>query len=395
MPDDVGGEAPIVKIANQILQRAIHEGASDIHIEPPAGSGESAPLKVRFRVDGVLHEVVSLPAYVAAPLVSRFAVMAELNIAERRVPQSGRLTLRYQERNYEVRIALLPTIRGTRLHGRVIASGGALLGLDSLGLSAPNLARIESLLRQPAGLLLVAGGALSGRTTFLYALLARLNHTGVSVLTIEDPVEIELPGIAQTHVDRKSGLTYATGLRAILDQDPDVILCGGIPDPETADALLRAARQGPLVLAPITAADAAEGLSGLLDLGWSPPAAAKALLGAVGLGLVRRVCEECAQAVEPSPADRDFLQRAGAELPPRLRRGAGCDRCRHTGYRGRIGIHEVLPMGEEMGEILRSGAASPAATRAFAQPSLLQDAAQKVAAGVTTVEEAERATALP
>jgi type IV pilus assembly protein PilB len=402
------GEAegePVKGLARTIVERAIQERASDIHIEPDAepkratshlgdpflDAEASTSVRIRFRIDGVLHEVFRLPRYVCSPLATHFMVMSEMNPFERRIPQSGRIQIRYAKRDYDLRAQTMPTTLGMRVVLRIFDKSFVLLDLGQVGLSETNLVRVQEASVRPYGLFVIAGPAGGGRTTFAYSMLSALTKHAISVFTIEDPVEVQLPGVSQTHVNRKAGMDYAEALKAMMRQDPDIILCGDVPDTTVANLLGHIAVTGHLVLAPVIGNDAADGLKRFLDLAAEPLTIGKALIGVAGMRLVRRVCSECAQDAEPSAADLQFLRRAGIDdAPATLKRTVGCGACRQTGYRGRIGIHEVLLVDDNLQEKIRSGQAEEADIRAAISPSMLQDAAEKVVAGITTVEEAER-----
>jgi type IV pilus assembly protein PilB len=402
-------DEPIKRMVDTIIRRAIPERASDIHIEPDAEPkpatdewGDSSldgeaktSVRVRYRIDGVLHDVFRLPGYVTPALSTAFMVMSEMNPFERRVPQFGRIHVRHRDKDYDLRVGTMPTTLGMRIVLRVFDKSSLLLDLGELGLSEVNLARIREASGRPCGVFLIAGPAGGGRTTFAYSMLSGLTKPGTSILTIEDPVEIRLPGVSQTHVNRKAGMEYADALKAMMRQDPDIILCGDVPDTTVANLLVHIALTGHLVLAPVVGNDAADGLKRYLDLTTDPLTTGKALIGVVGMRLVRTVCRECAQEVEPSATDLDFLRRAGIEEPPaKLKRIVGCDTCRKTGYRGRIGIHEVLLIDHKLQDRIRLGQAQQADLRAAISPSMLQDAAQKVVAGLTTLDEVERVTSV-
>jgi type II secretory ATPase GspE/PulE/Tfp pilus assembly ATPase PilB-like protein len=319
-------------------------------------------------------------------------VLADLNPFERRVPQHGRIRMSHEGREYDVRTGTLPATRGLRLTLRLFGGAAGTVGLEGLGLSETNRERLLAACGQPTGLLLVSGPAGSGRTTLLYALLMQLNREAVSIVTVEDPVESQIPGVTQMHVNRKMGLTYPAALKAFLRHDPDVVMCGEVADRETAAALVEVGITGHLVLAAIAGTDAADGVARFLDLAPDRLVATKVLLGAAGVRLLRRVCEHCAGEVETGALDLEYLRRGGINEPPAtLPQGAGCDHCRKTGYRGRTGIQEVMLMRDVPPGRL------PEATvddmRTAIHPSMLEDAAAKVVAGLTTVDEVQRVLA--
>jgi type IV pilus assembly protein PilB len=392
----------VINQAKTIIQEAICSRASDIHLDPtlremdePAEEGQGRiSVRVRYRIDGVLHDVQRLSYGSWQALCRRLMVMSEMNPFERRIPQFGRIHIRHRDRDYDLRFGTLPTTSGMRIVMRILDKSSALFDLDELGLSETNRARVREVTARPWGVFLIAGPAGGGRTSFAYSLLNRLVKPATSILTIEDPVEVTLPGISHTHVNRKAGMDYPEALKAMMRQDPDIILCGEVTSSAVADLLNQIAATGHLVLAPVLGNDATDGLGRYLDLGTDPLTTGQALIGAVGMRLVRKVCAECAEAVEPSAADIEFLRRGGVEkVPQKLRRGTGCDRCRQTGYVGRTGIHEVLLIGDDLRERIQLGKADPEEFRAAIKPSMIEDAAAKAADGITTVEEAVRVTA--
>ena len=422
--DAADEERPAAKIVSFILQRAIQEGASDIHIErraapepspegaepgsPPMLAAELAHLVdalgepddpagastvVRYRIDGVLRNAIQLPGLLHEPLAVRLMVVADLNPFERRVPQFGRVFMTHEGREYDFRVTTLPATRGLRFTIRILDRAAKTVGLDGLGLSDTNRERLQVACTQPTGLFLVAGPAGGGRTTLMYALLMHLNSEAISVMTVEDPVESEIPGLTQFHLNRRVGLDYPAALKAILRSDPDVIMCGEVPDGPTAAALVELAITGHLVITSVAGVDAAGGITRFLDLVPDRLLAAKVLIGAAGVRLVRKVCEHCAQEVEPAAIDVEYLRRAGVKEPPaKLRQGVGCDHCRKTGYRGRTGIQEVMAVRVAPGPE-RLPEASVEEIRGVIRPSMAEDAAGKVVAGVTTIDEVQRVLA--
>ena len=294
----------------------------------------------------------------------------------------------------DLRVATLPTWRGLRITCRILRSSARPLELGALGLSEVNLSRIRDACYRPNGVFLVAGPVGAGKTTLLYSMLNELSNTRISVLTVENPAETELPGVSQTHINAKLGLDYPAALKAIMHHDPDIVMCGDIPDTATADGLNHIALTGHLVLAPVTGVAAADGLLRYLDICGDALASGSVLIGVAGIRLVRTTCPDCAEDVEPTAVEAEFLRRAGvAEVPGTLRQGRGCDECRQTGYRGRTGIHEVLIVDEELRGRLVSGDADADLIEGALRPSLAEDAAQKVLAGITTAAEAARVVA--
>ena len=359
---EAGEEAPAIRLVNAVLYEAVRAGASDVHVEPFERS-----LAVRLRVDGVLHDVLAPPRRLHAALVSRVKIMAGLDIAERRLPQDGRIALRVGGRDVDVRVSVVPTAAGERLVLRLLDRASVLRDVAELGIAATTTAGLESLLARTHGLLLVTGPTGSGKTTTLYSLLRRLATGERNVLTIEDPIEYQLRGIGQMQVAPRIGLTFAAGLRAILRQDPDVILVGEIRDRETMEIALQAALTGHLVLATLHTNDAASALTRLLDMGAEPYLIASSVVGVVAQRLVRRLCTACG--------------------------GHGCDPCRRTGFRGRTGIHELLVLDDAARALVMARADAGALRRHAASvgmTSLRDDGFTKARAGVTSEAEVLR-----
>ncbi|MGI4787842.1 MAG: ATPase, T2SS/T4P/T4SS family [Janthinobacterium lividum] len=338
-------QAPIIRFVNTLLADAVYRGASDVHIEPCSGE-----FLILYRVDGQLHRVRTVTASFLAPVTSRLKVMAEMDIAERRLPQDGHIALRIAEKTVDMRVATLPTHFGERVVIRILDRTVACLQLDSLGLSPDNNRALTQLIHKPHGIVLVTGPTGSGKTTTLYAALNALIHESrngrgrKNILTCEDPIEYQIEGISQSNVNERAGLTFARQLRAILRQDPDVILIGEIRDGETADIAFRAAMTGHLVLSTLHCNEAAGAVSRLQDLGVAPYLIASSLAGVVAQRLVPRLCLHCRRAYTP-PADEQFLFKS---LPERLYAPAGCGQCHERGVKGRIAIHEVLVCGDEI-----------------------------------------------
>ncbi|MGQ9732385.1 MAG: GspE/PulE family protein [Candidatus Zipacnadales bacterium] len=388
---DMTEEAPIIKITKVIIQRAIQERASDIHVEPMRKG-----VRVRYRIDGVLHEVLPLPRYVHAPLISRLKIMSEMNIAERRVPQDGRIHIRHGDKDYDLRVSAIPTTLGEKIVMRILDKSSVLLGLDSLGLTPETQAELEKLIVQPNGMLISCGPTGSGKTTTQYSVLNKINSVEKNIITIEDPVEYQLAGLSQVHVNRKAGLTFAVALKYFLRQDPDIIMVGEIRDLETSEIAIQAALTGHLVLSTLHTNDAPSTTTRLVDMGVEPFLISASVIGALGQRLARRVCENCKEPYEPR---RDLLLTFGfdPDLPENrdqvFYHGVGCEACRHTGYRGRIGIFELMVMTPEIQEmVVRRASHQDIKETAVAQGmvTLQQDAFNKVLAGITDVEEITR-----
>jgi type IV pilus assembly protein PilB len=391
---DLAEEAPIIRMAKVLLQRAIQERASDVHVEP-----ERDGLRIRYRIDGVLHEVMRVPKYVHAPLVSRFKIMANMNIAEHRVPQDGRIHVRHQGREYDLRVSCVPTTNGEKVVMRILDVQSVLIGLDALGLMADHEAVIQRLIRQPNGMILSTGPTGSGKTTTQYAILNTINSVEINILTIEDPVEYQLDGIYQVHVNRKAGLTFAVALKYFLRQDPDVILVGEIRDLETAEIAIQASLTGHLVLSTLHTNDAPSTVTRLVDMGVEPFLISSSVIASLSQRLARRICPYCKEPYKPR---RDVLLGFGFDPDAEENRdvvfyhGRGCDRCRNTGYLGRIAIFEIMEMNAELAELVAKRATHGQireAALASGMITLAQDGFRKVLQGITTAEDLVRVVA--
>ncbi|MCD7098943.1 type II secretion system ATPase GspE [Stenotrophomonas sp. MMGLT7] len=380
------GDAPIIRLINGLIAEAARLGASDVHIE----SFESA-LRVRFRVDGVMREALNMPPRIAPLLVSRVKVMARLDIAEKRVPQDGRVSLAMGSKQLDVRVSTLPTRGGERVVLRILDKDQGALSLQQLGMAAPALAALRRALRTPNGILLVTGPTGSGKTTTLYAALASLNDGQRNILTVEDPVEYAIEGVGQTQVNARVGMSFAAGLRAILRQDPDVVMVGEIRDGETAQIAVQASLTGHLVLSTVHTNDAAGAITRLRDIGIEPFLLASSLRLVMAQRLLRRLCPHCRA---PRAAGDAPAALGGERFDGPLYAAAGCAQCNHTGYAGRIGIHEFIVIDERIRRLVAEDAGEDAiAAVAFAGGGRLSDAARDaVAAGLTTLEEAVRVT---
>jgi type II secretion system protein E len=382
-------EALVVQLVNMIIHQAVQERASDIHVEP-----FERQLKVRYRIDGVLREVSLPPKRLQAAIISRIKILAELNIAERRLPQDGRIRLRVAGRQIDVRVSTIPTLYGESVVMRILDKGTALLGLEELGMPPEPLVRFRKLITRPHGILLVTGPTGSGKTTSLYAALSEIYSVEKKIITIEDPVEYQLSGVNQIHVRPQIGLTFASGLRSIVRQDPDVIMVGEIRDSETAEIAIQAALTGHMVFSTLHTNDAAGAITRLLDMGAEPYLVASSLMGSVAQRLVRQICPQCKEVAQYSDA---VLREVGIDPagPERhqLRRGAGCDACARTGYRRRLGVFELLPIDDTVRQMIVDR--TPATlikqygVRAGMQ-TLLMDGREKALAGITTLDEVVR-----
>src|SRR5437868_11348162 len=339
---DMAFEAPVVRLVNLLVENAISAEASDIHIEPFEDT-----LRIRYRVDGILYEQEAPPRRLQAAVTSRIKIMAEMNIAERRLPQDGRIRVTLHGQRIDIRVSTIPTVHGESIVMRLLQRSSVFHPLEKLGFPTATLKRFESLIKRPHGILLVAGPTGSGKTTTLYGALDKINSAGRKIITVEDPVEYQLKGVNQIAVKPKIGLSFATGLRHIVRQDPDVILVGEIRDLETAEIAIQAALTGHLVFSTLHTNDAPGAITRLEDMGVEPYLVSSVLEGVVAQRLVRRICDGCRVAETPSRADLETL---GVDPHGRysLFRGTGCDECRGTGYRGRFGIYELFPITEDV-----------------------------------------------
>ena len=384
--------APIIRMINAMLVQALRAGASDIHFEPYEGRSV-----IRFRSDGMLHDVVTPPRAVHAALASRIKVMAELDIAEKRLPQDGRISLRVAGRQVDVRVSTLPTGHGERVVLRLLDKESTRLDFASLGMPATTIARVDQAIRQPHGLFLVTGPTGSGKTTTLYAALQRIDRSRLNVLTVEDPIEYELAGVGQTQVNPKIDLNFARALRAILRQDPDVVMIGEIRDAETAQIAIQASLTGHLVLATLHTNDAASAVTRLVDMGIEPFLVSSSLLGVLSQRLVRRLCPACRQ---PSALGSSLLSDLGESVAQRVaglipQEAAGCSACHFTGYRGRMGIYEHMAIDAALRQLIHDRAPESELSKAARQGgtlSLREDGARCLASGDTSVQELLRVT---
>jgi general secretion pathway protein E len=399
---DLASEAPVIRLVNQLINRAVEQRASDIHIEP----FENA-LKVRYRIDGVLHDIEQPPRRQQAAIVSRVKIMAKLNIAERRLPQDGRIKLRTMGKEIDLRVSTLPTLYGESVVLRILDRSSIVLDLEQLGFPADTLTEFERLIIRPYGMVLVTGPTGSGKTTTLYGGLEKINSPDKKIITIEDPVEYQLSGVNQIHVKPQIGLTFASGLRSIVRQDPDVIMVGEIRDPETAEIAVQAALTGHLVFSTLHTNDAAGAVSRLLEMGVEDYLLASSLLGVLAQRLVRKVCSRCRVEVAPgdamvgmagatrAAAERFETVAARRDAASKVYSTTGCEECSHTGYRGRSGIYELLLMNESLRELILKHASADvikAAAVNSGMRTLRDDGWLKVQEGTTTVAEVLRVT---
>ena len=385
---DAEDDAPIIRLVNGLLSEAVKDRASDIHIEP-----YERGLTVRFRVDGVLHNVLRPPKAAQAALTSRIKIQAGLDIAEKRIPQDGRIALRVAGREVDVRVSTLPTSHGERIVMRLLDKGGHLLTLPELGIPELERAAIEKMIQSPHGILLVTGPTGSGKSTTLYGALTTLNTAERNIITVEDPVEYQLAGVGQIQVNAKVGLTFASGLRAILRQDPDVIMVGEIRDRETAEIAIQASLTGHLVFSTLHTNDAATAATRLIDMGVEPFLVGSSLIGILAQRLVRRLCPHCRREAEVTAAVQEELESVIAA--PVHFHPEGCDKCLGTGYIGRVGIYELIVVDDALRDLIQAGVPSSKlrdAAKSKGMHTLRDSGARLVAQGVTSVEEVLRVT---
>ena len=379
--------APVVQLVNGILIEAIKRGASDIHLDP-----QKNRLLVRFRVDGILHDIKSIPPNLAGPIVNRIKVASGMDIAEKRLPQDGRMRLKLGGQEVNIRINTILAQFGEKVVIRVLKSTGSSGGLEKLGMSTKEVARLSRMIRAPHGIVLVTGPTGSGKTTTLYSCLQEINSPERNLITIEDPIEYTLQGINQIQVSHKSGLNFATALRAILRQDPDVIMVGEIRDKETLEVAIQAAMTGHLVFSTIHTNSTVKTISRLMEMGAPSYMISSAVQGVVAQRLIRCICSKCKEPYKATPEDLAALgMKPNEDLT--LYRGAGCDRCAKTGYEGRVGLYETLLMSERLEELI-NGHASATEIQAAAveegMQSLTQDGRQKLLSGIVTLSELQR-----
>ena len=397
-PEDSGQadeEAPVVKLVNRILSSALKQGASDIHIEP-----YEQELRVRFRIDGLLSTVMTPPLSLKDAVTSRIKIMAKLDISEKRLPQDGRMKIRMKKEgrvgDLDLRVSVLPTLHGEKVVLRLLDRDRLMLDMTQLGFESESLQRFESAILKPYGMVLVTGPTGSGKTSTLYSSITRLNRTDTNILTAEDPVEFNLPGINQVQVKEQIGLTFATALRAFLRQDPNIVLVGEVRDLETAEIAIKAALTGHLVLSTLHTNDAASTVSRLTNMGVESFLVATSVHLICAQRLIRRICRQCRQADDPpveALIDAGFAPSEAREIL--TYRGRGCDACNHTGYKGRVGLFEVMEIGDGLRElILRGGSSAQLKQKAIqgGMITLRASGLQKIRDGLTTLEEVLRET---
>ena len=375
-------DAPIVRLTNLIITQAIHTKASDIHIEPLKNS-----VRVRYRVDGVLHEELTIPKHSQAALISRLKIIADLDITKRRIPQDGRIQMNFKGMQIDMRVSTLPTIYGEKVVIRLLNRDDSLLNIEKLGFSEENKERFNRLIKKPYGILLATGPTGSGKSTTLFAALNQINSPTKNIVTIEDPVEYQLNGLNQVHANKKVGLTFANTLRSILRQDPDIVMVGEIRDEETAEIAIRAALTGHLVLSTLHTNDAVSAVTRLMDMGIPGYLVASTVIGVIAQRLVRRLCPNCKESYQPGPEVKQFLNNNVDQLyrPSEEK----CDSCT-DGYKGRIAIHEILEIDTKLEEMITEGANEPELkryARAQGMKDLLEDGKEKLRQGITSYNE--------
>jgi general secretion pathway protein E len=386
---DNASRAPVIKLVNLILFEAVKSNASDIHVQP-----YEERLMVRMRIDGVLYDSYTLPKDVQEEIISRVKVMGKMNIAEKRLSQDGRATVQIGDRTIDLRIASLPTSYGERVVIRLLDKSARLYELVELGMHPQSLRQFEQLITIEHGLILVTGPTGSGKSTTLYSALNRINSKEKNILTLEDPIEYQLDGISQTQVSEKKGMTFASGLRSVLRQDPDVIMVGEIRDGETATMAIQSSLTGHLVFSTLHTNDAASAVTRLLDLGIEPYLVASSVVGVLAQRLVRRVCPSCGVPYRAQPSEIEWL---GVERAATLamKTGAGCANCRNTGYRGRLGTFELLVLDDDIRRLIQVRATAAEIKECALQAGMItlrDDGIRKILAGVTTIPEVERVT---
>jgi type IV pilus assembly protein PilB len=389
---NMAAEAPIIKLVNAIIMQAIHEGSSDIHIEPSENS-----LEVRNRIDGILHDAAKIPKHLQAAVISRIKIISDMNIALKRSPQDGRFQIKIGKSPIDFRVSTFPTIYGENVVMRILDPSSIMIGLENLGFSQHNFDQFKDLINRPHGIILVTGPTGSGKTTTLYAALNSINSPEKNIITVEDPVEYRLHGIRQSQINPKAGLTFASGLRSILRQDPDIIMVGEIRDLETAEIAIQAALTGHLVLSTLHTNDAPGALTRLTDMGVEPFLISSSVVGVLAQRLVRTICPSCRSEEH---IDLEALKRLGINFLPdnfKLFKGKGCKSCKNTGYKGRIGIYELMLLDDAIRDAILNHSSS-SAVRKIAQEkgmkSLREDGMEKVGRGITSIDEVIRVTSI-
>jgi type IV pilus assembly protein PilB len=388
--EEVAGQSPIIKLVNYLIYNAVHENASDIHIEP-----DNKKLRVRYRVDGRLYEKIRPPFQMLSAIVSRIKIMAGLDIAQRRIPQDGGIHVMVSGRPIDLRVSVMPGNFGEKVVIRILDAKRMLFNLETLGFSYDNLKLLKEKVHSPNGIILVTGPTGSGKNTTLYAILSELNSDEVNICTVEDPIEAHISGINQFGVNEAAGFTFATALRSLLRQDPDIVMIGEIRDSETADIAVQAALTGHLVLSTLHTNSAPGAITRLIDLGVAPYLVGASLVGVIAQRLVRKICSNCKEEYEPSSAIKKMAEKS-IDVPIKFYRGVGCKKCRNTGYLGRIAIHELFILDDSTQELIADNV-SLKKIRDLAvkngMASLYIDGLHKVKAGITTIDEVIRVAA--
>lgn len=380
-------DAPVMKLVDMIISQAVRERASDVHIEP-----EAKDVRVRYRVDGLLHEELKLPQHMLAPVVSRIKILASMNIAESRVPLDGRFKIDIEGRKIDLRVSSFPSAYGEKVVMRILDKSASLVKLAEIGFSTENLSKFLKIIRKPHGIVLVTGPTGSGKTTTLYSALAEINSQEINIVTVEDPIEYELSGIIQSQVNVKAGLTFAAALRSILRQDPDVILIGEIRDLETGSIAIQSALTGHLVFSTLHTNDAAGALTRLIEMGVEPFLISSSVEAVLAQRLVRTVCQKCAEKV-PVP---EIFKKKYPDIKF-IHKGKGCKACKNTGFRGRLAIFELLLLDENIRRMINDKASSDAINKyaiEHGMQTLYADGLEKVKAGLTSLDEVLRVTEL-
>ncbi len=383
-------QAPIIRLANALIQQAIADRASDVHVEP-----QQRGVRVRYRIDGVLHEMMTIPKNLQAPLLSRYKIMAEMNIAERRLPQDGSIEIRSVGKDYDLRVSSIPTPWGEKIVMRILDKTSVLLGLEKLGFTEENMVEVDELTAQPNGMFLSTGPTGAGKTTTQYSILNKLNSIERNIITIEDPVEYQLGGVNQVQVNRKAGLSFGNALRHFLRQDPDIIMVGEMRDLETAEIAIEASLTGHLVLSTLHTNDAPSAVVRMTDMGVEPYLISATVIGVLAQRLARKICPDCKEPYEVREGD---LRRFGFKVDNpdntvTLYRGRGCESCKFTGFRGRLGIYELMRTNSEIAELIvrRTPLADiKEAAKANGMKELREDGLIKILNGITTPEEVMR-----
>ena len=386
--EDLAKQSPIIRLVDQLIIQGVKDGATDIHFEP-----EEKTLRVRYRIDGILQSGPSIPKGLQAPTIARIKIMSDLNISENRLPQDGKIRFYIGKKRVDLRVSTFPTVFGENVVLRILDKSRLILGLNKLGFTVENLNKFKKLLINTNGIILVTGPTGSGKTTTLYSALSYINSIEKNIITLEDPVEYELPLICQSQINPKAGLTFATGLRSILRQDPDIILVGEMRDSETAEMAIRSALTGHLVFSTLHTNDSAGTVPRLLDMGMEPFLISSSLIGVMAQRLIRLICRNCKEPVEP---EEEILEQLNIERDGhRFFRGKGCKECNHTGYKGRFALFEIMSISPAIKKLINERAESNLIKKTACEEgmtTLFQDALHRAFQGETTLEEVLRVT---